>query len=200
MTEEVQKEGEEESKLLVVDPDDYRQTRQLKQIHNAKEEYSKLKTSKDGHRKIEYINRIQNLILELEPLMRRVDTEKNYLEEIEIGTVLKWEDGFKVEYSPDIPDIADTKEEAIALAKQRNKAKSVELHGVQSLIGSNGYTTYGSRRRHSQVGRPNKTELHSEFNHYSPYLCDSAFRACREFIAEADLGLQVERDTGPAEI
>lgn len=198
MTEKVQKEGEEESKLLVVDPDDYRQTRQLKQIHNAKEEYSKLKTSKDDDRRIEYINRIQNLILELEPLMRRVDTERNYLEEVEIGTIFKWKDGFKVEYSPNVPDIVDTKKEAIALAKQENKAKSVDLRGVESLLGSNGYTTYSSRyRSHS---RPQKRVLHSEFQHYNRYLCDSAFRACREFIAEADLGLQVERDTGPAEI
>jgi hypothetical protein len=184
--------------IVILDPEDYRQTRQLKQIHNAKEEYSKLKISEDSHKRIEYINRIQNLILELEPLMRRVDTEKNYLEEVEIGTIFKWEDGFEVEYSPDIPDIVDTEEEAIALAKQKNKAKSVDLRGVESLLGVNGYSTYVIKR--NLVGRTNKNVLRSDFELFGRYTCDSAFRACREFIAEADLGLQVERDTGPAEI
>jgi hypothetical protein len=198
MAEKVEEEGEEESKLLVVDPDDYRQTRQLKQIHNAKEEYSKLKTSQDNHKSIEYINRIQNLILELEPVMRRLDTEKDYLNGVKIGTVFTWEKGFKVEYSEDISELVDTKQEAIELAKARGKAEEKELVGVSSLLGSNGYIGYNSRRTGGLSSQ--KKRLHPEFKHYSQYLCDEAFRACREFIAEADLGLQVERDTGPAEI
>jgi hypothetical protein len=198
MAEKLEEEGEEESKLLVVDPDDYRQTRQLKQIHNAKEEYSKLKTSQDDHKRIEYINRIQNLILELEPLMRRLDTEKDYLNEVKIGTVFTWKKGFKVEYSENTSEIADTKQEAIELAKAEGKAGNKEIVGVSSLLGSNGYIGYNLRRAGS-LGSQKKV-VHHEFKHYSQYLCDEAFRACREFIAEADLGLQVERDTGPAEI
>jgi len=197
MAEKVDEEGEEESKLLVVDPDDYRQTRQLKQIHNAKEEYSKLKTSQDNHKPIEYINRIQNLILELEPVMRRLDTEKDYLNGVKIGTVFTWEKGFKVEYSEDISELVDTKQEAIELAKAEGKAGDKELIGLSSLLGSNGYVGYTKRT----VGLSSqKKTLRPEFKYYSQYLCDEAFRACREFIAEADLGLQVERDTGPAEI
>lgn len=195
-TSEIDREPDEESKLLVVDPDDYRQTRQLKQIHNAKDEYSKLKTADEPTKARIYVQRIQGLIHELEPLMRRLDTKKNYLDDVYLGTVLNFDEDTKIRYSRKQDDLPNSKSEAIQLAKSEGEIEEVELTGLETLIEATGYYTHGQGRRDPAGHKIIKPEL----TPFDRMICDRAYRFCREFIAEADLGLQIEEDTGPARI
>lgn len=196
-TSKVDEESDEESKLLVVDPDDYRQTRQLKQIHNAKEDYSKLKTTEEGISSGTHLQRVRGLILELEPLMKRLDTQNDYLQGVHLGSVLDFEEDVHIEYDKKIGELVDTKSEAIELAKSKGYAKEVDIVGLETLLESGGFRTYDVDMAY---GIDNVSRLTSEFQVFGPQICDKAYRYCREFIAEADLGLQVEEDTGPAQI
>lgn len=198
MTEEEFKEidSEEENNILVVDPDDYRQTQQLKQIHKAKEKYTELKTLDEPVQKPLYVKRIQSLVMELEPVMEQVDTEKDYLQGVKIDTIRTVEEGTEIHYSEDDENLCDTKEEAISLAKELGHIQEVTLWGVASVLDYGGYMGISEKRTHYR--QPNK--LTAEKRYFSRSQCDTVFRYCRAFISEAGLGLKIEEDTGPAQI
>jgi len=196
MTEDVQEEEAEEAKLLVVNPEDYRQTRQLRQIHDAKEAYSELKEVEEPVPREVYVNRIQKLIMELEPLMRRLTTEIDYLAEGYLGDILEFDEGVKIEYARRDESLPDTKAEAVELAKREGKANKRKLTGLDTLIDADGYLSY-----EWDIGNCNSNSyIETEFEPFSRKMCDRGFRYCREFMAEADLGLNLEVDTGPAQI
>lgn len=183
-----------EEKMIVVDPDDYRQTRELRQIHDAKEAYSELKTGDELADRQQYVARVQNLIQELEPLMRQLDTEKDYLDEVPLGgPILVAEPDVRIPYDSDTDDIVDTKAEAIQLAKQQGLARETNLTGLTSLLGPAKYRTLSQKYSGVYI-------VSTEAEYYPRKICDNAFRFCREFVANAGLGVKIEEDKGPARI
>jgi hypothetical protein len=196
MTEDIQEEEGEEAKLLVVNPEDYRQTRQLRQIHDAKEAYSELKEAEEPVPREVYVNRIQKLIMELEPLMRRLTTEIDYLEEGLLGEFLEFEEGVEIEVARRDESLPDTEDEAVELAKKRGIAERRKITGLSTLLEADGYLSY----EYNMGMTCGNSFIETEFEPFSRKICDRGFRYCREFMAEADLGLNLEADTGPAQI
>lgn len=183
---------------LVVDPDEYRETRQLKQIHNAKEKYAELKETEDSVEPELYPNRVQNLIVELEPLMSRLETEVDYLNGVTLGNVVVLEDGTKIEYGSGCNRGGpNSKQAAIDVAISQGKAERQTLTGLKSILGTPGYHAPSVGR--TPMGSDGNS-LVAEFRYYPPSVCDVAFRYCRKFIAEAGLGIRLTEDKGPAQI
>lgn len=189
-------ESDEEKRILVVDPDDYRQTQQIKQIHQAKREYAEVKTDPEAEM-IEYVRHVQNLIHELEPVMMRIDTDTDYLNEYELGTLRMADEDLHVEYDSDQDELLSTKEEAIEYARDQGYVYDRTLEGLNSLLGIPGF--YGVERSSGPFYYSPKY-IEAKFRYWPTPITDSAYRACRKFIAEAGLGLEFGKDKGPAEI
>lgn len=190
---------EDADNLIVVNPDDYRQTRQIKQIHKLKEAYTKDK--REGESKSRVYSTLQSLILELEPLMARLDTEGEYLK-ADICTIeLTGEDFDYIQFSKEHDELVDTKEEAISWAKEKGwiSTVTIDLEDVATRgYRYNGYDVKSKRTALDGTHRPGK--VYQTTKELSSVDFDRAFRICRKFITEADLAARVEEDTGPARI
>jgi hypothetical protein len=129
---EKEKVEDKESELLVVDPDDYRQTRQIRNIHDTKEKYQELRRSEETFKREVHVRRVRNLIEELEPLMRRLETETDYLDGVHIGTVTQFDENVKVWYeNVGVPE--PTKKQVVEHAIEEGVAQELDLEGVTTL-------------------------------------------------------------------
>jgi hypothetical protein len=213
-------ESEEENALFVVDSETYQQNKQLKQIYKAKEEYAKLHREAEPVDQAVYWSKIKALIMELEPLMRQMETDRDYLNEYHLATVDLALGEFEVHWSERVESLGcNSKEEAIQLAIQEGHiVTEYDVTGLSYLLKANAYLGYRKTQKdaiRTDEGwkidnRLSRSQAHFEEatvhvltetkKQFDVQVLDKAYRACREFMSEAGLALKLEEDKGPARI
>jgi len=210
-------EPEDDNAVFVVDTDTYRQNKQLKQIYKAKDEYAKLHRQPEGVNKAVYWNKLKALIMELEPLMKQMETNVDYMEEYHLTTVDVKRKDFEIHWSQHVPSLVDTKQEARRMAiEQGNIVPDFEVKGLNKILdgGYMGVDTdtkiaakiQGEWKLISPLSRQQRQEtatvhyLTGAKKKYEIKTFDTAYRACREFMSEAGLALQLEEDKGPVRL
>jgi len=213
-------EAEEENALFVVDSETYQQNKQLKQIYKAKEEYAKLHREAEGVDQTVFWSKIKALIMELEPLMKQMGTEVDYLNDYHLTTVDLATTQFEVQWSERVESLGcKSKEEAVQTAiNEGHICRDVDVTGLSHLLEANAYRGYHKTRKkairtnkgwkignrlYSSQPRFEKTTVHvltDTRKQYDTRTFDKAYRACREFMSEAGLALKLKEDKGPARI
>jgi hypothetical protein len=216
-------EAEEENALFVVDSETYQQNKQLKQIYKAKEEYAKLHREAEPADQAVYWSKIKALIMELEPLMRQMETDVDYLNEYHLTTVDLATTQFEVHWSERIESLGcGSKEEAIQTAIHDGYiVRDYDVTGLNRLLDANAYLGYHADHTtqktaintndgwkvdtsiYSSRPRFEKATVHvltETKKHYDRQVFDKAYRGCREFMSEAGLALNLEEDKDPVRI
>ena len=216
-------EAEEENALFVVDSETYQQNKQLKQIYKAKEEYAKLHREAEGAGQKVFWSKIKALIMELEPLMRQMDTDVDYLNEYHLTTVDLATRQFEVQWSERIESLGcKSKEEAVQTAIDKGHIRrDVDVTGLSHLLSGNAYRGYHANHKTQKTAiRTNKGwKIHDMLyslqprsktatvhvltdtkKQYDIRTLDKAYRACREFMSETGLALKLEEDRGPKNV
>jgi hypothetical protein len=213
-------EAEEENALFVVDSETYQQNKQLKQIYNAKEKYVKLHREPEGADQTVFWSKIKALIMDLEPLMRQMETDVDYLNEYHLTSVDLAPTKFEVQWSEQVEELGySSKKEAIQVAiREGHIIRNHDITGLSYLLEANAYPGYqtakkrairtdegwkidkmmfSSRPRFEEATAHVLTRTKEEFD---IQVLDKAYRGCREFMSEAGLALRLEEDKGPARI
>jgi hypothetical protein len=213
-------EAEEENALFVVDSETYQQNKQLKQIYKAKDEYAKLHREPESADEAVFWSKIKALIMELEPLMRQMETDVDYLNEYHLTTVGTATTRFEVHWSERVEPLWDSKEEAIQTAVDDGYiVRDYDVTGLDHLLNGFAYLGYHTKEKtaintnegwkiednpiRSSQPRFEEATVHvltETKKKYDIRVFDKAYRGCREFMSEAGLALNLEEDKDPVRI
>jgi hypothetical protein len=213
-------EAEEENALFVVDSETYQQNKQLKQIYKAKEEYAKVHREAEGVDQRAFWSKIKALIMELEPLMKQMETNIDYLNDYHLTSIDLAAPELEIQWSEEVEELDyNSKEEAMQVAIQENRiSKDYDVTGLSHLLQANVYPSYEQVERRairteegwkidkmqfSSTRRFEEAAVHvltGTTKKFDIEAFDKAYRGCRQFMSEAGLALKLEEDKGPARI